>query len=266
MRLAPPPRGEAGFALLIVLWALVLVSLLFMSLAAATRSDAQLTTNLRSAAELEAVADSAIYTTMFALLQPGGRTPPPTVRGPPGVEITIETSSLAGLVNPNTVTPELLFALLVRLGAEPGRAARVSAAIVDWRSPGRSPRPNGAKRSQYQAAGLGYGPPGAPFESLEELGQVLGMTPDLLTVLMPHLTLFSEGEPNADLAGPVVQAALRDAGITSRAGRVAHSIVRITATAQRFDFTRSVRRAVIRIGPSADRRGWRVLAWATWQG
>jgi len=62
---------ESGFALLIVLWTLVPIALLFVMLTAAARSDAQLTANLRSAAELEATADGAIYSALFDLLQRG---------------------------------------------------------------------------------------------------------------------------------------------------------------------------------------------------
>lgn len=255
-----PP--DAGFALLLVLWALVLVSLLFSMLAAASRSDARLTANLRGAAELEAVADGAIHTAIFDLLRSGDA----TRTSQAGAGVTVEVVSLSGLVNPNVASPELLRALLTRLGADPRRADRVAAAIVDWRTPGRSPGLNGAKAPQYRAAGLSYGPPGAPFETLGELRDVLGMTPDLLAALTPHLTLHWDGDPDPRLAGPVVVAALRDLGIAGAAGRSNARAVQITATAHHSDGTRATRRAVIRVGSSPNRRGWRVLAWDTWSG
>ena len=262
----PPRQGcplgaDAGFALLLVLWALVPVSLLFLMLSGASRSDARLAANLRGAAELEAVADGAIHTAIFELLQPGGAAPDaPTAPG-----VVVEVASLSGLVNPNVVSPELLRALMVRLGADPGRAGRVASAVADWRTPGRLPRPDGAKAPQYRAAGLGYGPPGASFETLSELRDVLGMTDDLLAALMPHLTLHWDGEPDPGLAGPVVAAALRDLGIAGGVGHPNARAVRITATAQRPNGARAIRRAVVRLGPTG-RRGWRVLAWDAGQG
>ncbi len=257
-----PGPTDAGFALLVVLWTLVLVAMLFAVLAGASRSDAQLTANLRSAAELEAVADGAIHTALFDLLQRGGtaREVPPTVGRLSGAEVGTEVVDQSGLLNPNTASPDLLAALMLRLGADPGQAGRIAAAVADWRAPGRRSARRGMKAAQYQAAGLSYGPPGAPFETLGELGDVFGMTPALLAALAPHLTLYSDGDPDPAAADPVVRAALRDAGYGGRADRTAPRTVRITAAARRGD-ARAVRSAVVRIGASSNGRGWRILAW-----
>jgi len=257
-----PGPTDAGFALLVVLWTLVLVAMLFAVLAGASRSDAQLTANLRSAAELEAVADGAIHTALFDLLQRGGtaREVPPTVGRLSGAEVGTEVVDQSGLLNPNTASPDLLAALMLRLGADPGQAGRIAAAVADWRAPGRRSARRGMKAAQYQAAGLSYGPPGAPFETLGELGDVFGMTPALLAALAPHLTLYSDGDPDPAAADPVVRAALRDASYGGRADRTAPRTVRITAAARRGD-ARAVRSAVVRIGASSNGRGWRILAW-----
>ncbi len=266
MRPPGPPRGgaDSGFALLIVLWTLVLVALLFAMLVGASRSDAQLTANLRSAAELEAIADGAIHTALFDLLRRGGtaRDFTPAVGQLSGAEVGTEVVDQSGLLNPNTAPPDLLAALMLRLGADPGQAGRIAAAVAEWRAPGRRSGRRGLKAAQYQAAGLRYGPPGAPFETLGELGDVLGMTPALLLALAPHLTLYSDGDPDPAAADPVVRAALRDAGYGGRADRAALQTVRITAIAQRGG-ARAVRSAVIRIGASSNGRGWRILAWET---
>lgn len=266
MRRPGPKRraADAGFALLIVLWTLVLVALLFAMLTASSRSDAQLTANLRSAAELEAVADGAIHTAVFDLLQRGGaaRASMPTVGRLFGADVGVQVVDQSGLVNPNVVSPALFGALLLRLGADAGQASRIAAAVADWRAPGRRSARRDAKAVQYQAAGLHYGPPGAPFETLGELGDVFGMTPALLAALAPHLTLYSDGDPDPALADPVVRAALRDAGYGERADRAALQTVRITATAQRGG-ARAVRSAVIRTGAGLSGRGWRVLVWDT---
>ncbi len=258
---------ESGFALLIVLWTLVPVALLFVMLAAAARSDAQLTANLRSAAEIEAVADGAIYTAVFDMLQRGGAAPGslPAVGRLSGAEVGVQVVDQSGLVNPNIASPDLLGALLLRLGADPAQAYRIAGAVADWRAPGRRSARRGVKAAQYQAAGLSYGPPGAPFETLGELGDVLGMTPALLAALAPHLTLYSDSDPDPALADPVVRAALRDLGFGERGDQATSQTVRITAVAQRSAGVRAIRSAVVRIGPSPNGRGWRVLAWDTLQ-
>lgn len=258
------PRRDQGFALLIVLWSLVLVSLLFIGLASSTRSGVQLTSNLRAAAELEAVADGAIHTEIFALMKPGGAAGPPAADGDPGTEVSVQVTGLSGMLNPNTAPPELMRALLLRVGADPREAGQVAAAIADWRTVGRTPRPGGAKRAQYEAAGLAYGPPGTPFETLDELRLVLGMTSSLLASVRPYLTLFGDGPPDAGAAAPAVRSALRDVGFATQAGRAPHDVVRITAVARRSGGAQAARRAVIRIGPSGNGRDWRVLAWDSW--
>ncbi len=258
-------KPDSGFALLIVLWTLVPISLLFVMLAASARSDAQLTANLRAAAEIEAVADGAINTAIFDLLQHGGAVQgsPPSVGRLSGADIGIQVVDQSGLVNPNIASPELLGGLLLCLGADPGQASRIAAAVDEWRAPGRRTARRDAKAAQYRAAGLSYGPPGAPFETLGELGDVLGMTPALLAALAPHLTLYSDSDPDPGLADPVVRAVLRDLGLGERAEQAASQTVRITATAQRPAGARAVRSAVVRLGPSPNGRGWRVLAWGT---
>ncbi len=263
----PRYASESGFALLIVLWTLVPVALLFVMLAATARSDAQLTANLRSAAEIEAVADGAIYTAVFDMLQRGGAAPGslPAVSRLSGAEASVQVVDQSGLVNPNIASPDLLGALLLRLGADPAQAYRIAGAVADWRAPGRRSARRGVKAAQYQAAGLSYGPPGAPFETLGELGDVLGMTPALLAALAPHLTLYSDSDPDPALADPVVRAALRDLGFGERGDQATSQTVRITAVAQRSAGVRAIRSAVVRIGPSPNGRGWRVLAWDTLQ-
>lgn len=61
---------DRGFALLIVLWAVVLLALLATRLMAAGRTELQLSANLRGAAEAEAAADGAVQEAMFHLLNP----------------------------------------------------------------------------------------------------------------------------------------------------------------------------------------------------
>jgi general secretion pathway protein K len=111
-------------------------------------------------------------------------------------------------VNPNFAPVELLQAVMVEVGASASVAARLAAAISDWRTQGEQPLPLGAKAPQYAAAGRDYAPPSASFESLDELGAVLGMTPDLLARLKPHLTLYSDADPDGSTTDPVVAAAL----------------------------------------------------------
>lgn len=256
------PGCQRGFALLIVLWLLVPLSVLFLMLSGTARSDSQLAFNLRDAAKLDAAADAGIATAIFALLDPRAGTGPLRLTLP-GASVAVRVTGLSGLVNPNIAPPDLLRALLERLGAAPVRADRLASAIVDWRTPGQRARPNGAKAPDYRAAGLDYGPPGAPFESLDELRLVLGMTPATLAALLPSLTLYADRAPEPALAPPLIQAALADLGVSARGTAGRGDVFQISAEAAGPGGARVVRRATIKLGPSRGGRGWRVLSWET---
>jgi general secretion pathway protein K len=212
-------RSDRGFALLIVLWTLALLALLGTQLVASGRGDAQLARNLLNAAELRGAADGAVQQAIFNMLLPPAQrwTDDGAVHvvrlGPAVVTLRIEDED--GKVNPNIASDSLMQALLIQVGADPFTAASVAAAIADWRSGTTQPRPLGAKAPQYAAAGRDYAPPGTDFRSIDEVGDVLGMTPDLLMRLRPHMTVYSDRDPDSTTRDPVVAAAL---GVPAQVG------------------------------------------------
>jgi len=78
-----------------------------------------------------------------------------------------------GRVNLNTAAPEVLVAL-------PGMDEALAAAIVDWRDADEDVTPQGAETTDYLGLGTPYRPRNAPFETVEELLLVRGVTPALL--------------------------------------------------------------------------------------
>jgi general secretion pathway protein K len=264
------PAVQRGFALLIVLWTMVLLALLVTQLTAAGRVETRIAANLRSGAAAEAAADGAAYEALFRLLDGSPRHwnmdgAVHRIRIPNGV-VAVQIQNEAGKVNPNAASAALLAALLRNLGADPERAAAVAAAITNWRTSDLQPQLLVAGAAQYRAAGREYGPPGAPFQSLDELGLVLGMTPELLAGLVPHLSIYQQGSPAVAAADPVVLQAIAetggvdddtlDAGDTSAA-----PVVSITADARAADGAAFIRHTVIRIQPAADGRPYQILAW-----
>ena len=93
--------------------------------------------------------------------------------------------------------------------AELREAQALSDAIQDWIDPDDTTRPNGAEIAQYKAAGLSYGPKNAPFDTVSELQQVLGMTYDLYEKIEPGITIYSgRSSPTAAFANPIALQAL----------------------------------------------------------
>jgi general secretion pathway protein K len=216
---------QRGFALLIVLWTVGFLALLGTQIVAAGRSDTRLADNLRQEAVLQAAADGAVADVMFAIMaardaafQPDGMVRELRV-GQTAVLVRVQNE--ADRINLNTASGALLRALVIEVGGAPALAERLASAILDWRTAGANARPGGAKAADYQAAGRRYGPPEAPFQSVEELADVLGMTPDLFARMQPHLTVLTDADPDMSTRDPVVARALADAaGVADVAGEI----------------------------------------------
>lgn len=230
---------QRGFALLIVLWTVGFLALLGTQIVAAGRSDTQLAGNLKQEAVLQAAADGAVANVMFLMLaardpqfQADGAVRKLRVGQTP---VLVQVENENDRVNLNTASAPLLRALILQLGGTPAMADRLAATILDWRTSGTSPRRGGAKAPDYRAAGLAYGPPGLPFQSVGELADVLGMTPDLFDRIAPHLTVLTDGDPDMSTRDPVVARALTDAaGVADDTGgsqQSADLVLRITVTA-----------------------------------
>ena len=258
-------RREGGFALLIVLWSLVLITLLVTQVVSAGRSEAQLAGNLRRAAVLRAETDEAVNVAIFHLLDPAsawaadGADHRITL---PDAAVALRIDDEFGKLNPNTSSPTVLAGLLRAVGEGADRADELAANIAQWRSPTAENAADGPKAQRYRASGRDYAPPNANFQSIGELGFVLGVTPELLTRLAPHLTLYTDADPDARRADPVVAQALALAGIPVPTGALPPArVVTITAAAAGREGGRFVRRAVVSLGPDRAGRNFRIVTW-----
>lgn len=117
-----------------------------------------------------------------------------------GAEIEVRITDENGKVDLNHAQMLLLTALLRAVGVEQMEAGRLAGAIVDWRDPDSLTQPSGgAEDTDYAAAGRSYGAKDAQLESIAELEQVLGFTPELYARIQPLVTVFS-GRPQPDTA------------------------------------------------------------------
>ena len=187
---------------------------------------------------LEAAADGAVANVISRCRPRGIRLParrnrPGRTDRPNRVLVRVENES--DRINLNTASIGLLRAFIIAVGGTPSQANQLSAAILDWRTSGTVARQGGAKAVGYRAAGRAYGPPEAPFQSVDELADVLGMTPDLFERLEPHLTVLTDGDPDMSTRDVIVARALTDAagvaGDTGAAAQTADALLRISVTA-----------------------------------
>lgn len=209
---------ERGFALLIVLWSLVLIGLLIAQLTASGRSAVRLAANLRAGAAASAQADGAIYEAIYHSLSQGGDhwAADDALHALAGVSVQVE--SLAGKVNPNLASTPLLAGLMQACGAQPDAAKQLADAIIVWRSEAPTKQAATALREVYQRAGMTYAPPAQPFADISELGDVLGISPLLLACALPEMSLYQSGDPAPAQADAIVKRALTLSGQGSVAG------------------------------------------------
>ena len=208
---ARPPRG---FALLVVLWTVALLALLGAHITGTARQAASLSLLLHGAARAEALADGLVAEAIFRLLDPSSQGWKADGVPPRGAARQRGPARWWCWTMPGGSTP---------------RWRRRSCwlrccATTGWSRGGRSgwPRPSwtgaasatsrcraGRSWRRYRAAGLSYGPPHEAFRSPEELGLVLGMTPDVLAGWQPHLSVWTRGRVRLERADPVVAQAVR---------------------------------------------------------
>ena len=271
---------SSGFALIMVLWFLVLIAAIATYLMANARSGTAIARNIRAAATAEALADGAIAQTVFNQMAKttAGRWKldgEPHLVSLPGGEATIRLYDENQKVNPNHASDALMAALFETAGVERGLSRRLGASIADWVGSETEPRPLGAEMQQYIDAGRSYGPPNAPVETIDELQLVLGITPNILALVRPYLTIHTESaEPDGRNASLVVRRALAlaarasiDADAEGERMRVSMAVdvgnedlVRVVVTARASNGGVFVRDVILELDSDSS-KGYVVLDW-----
>ncbi|HEY0503559.1 MAG TPA: type II secretion system minor pseudopilin GspK [Lysobacter sp.] len=191
------PSRQHGTALILVLWLIVLLTALVGGFALAARTE-----NLQARVLVRGlVASGAARAGLEYAVARIAQTDPRLQWRPDGrayrwryadADVEVKVIDENGKLDLNQADPVLLAALLQGAGAEASQAARLAAAIVDWRDSDPLTQPaGGAEDADYAAANLPYGAKDAEFESVAELQQVLGMTPALYARIAPHVTVYS---------------------------------------------------------------------------
>lgn len=195
-----------GVALIAVLWLLALLTLLATSAVALSTSHRRAVQRLTQSVELDARADSAIRVTLLRIMAPST----PNERVPAGVlqrvdvpggavDVTVERD--LGLIDINTASPSLIFAVFAASGVAEEQAHSLADRIEDWKDTDDTTRERGAERREYAAAGLRYTPRNGPFESVQEVRQVLGAA-DIDESLIGAFTVYSHADAPLEIAAP----------------------------------------------------------------
>ena len=191
---------ERGVALVIVLWAVMLLTVIAGNFVFAMRTETLVARNAVSGAQAEATANGAVHRALYETFKSAANAGTWKADGRErqweqnGAKIRVVMMDESGKIDINTSWDEFLGGLLLSVGVDAEKSARLLDAILDWRDTDALTRPNGAESEAYQAAGLPYEPANAPFDAVEQLQQVLGMSHDIYLRLAPLITIHS-GQP-----------------------------------------------------------------------
>ena len=109
---------------------------------------------------------------------------------------------------------------MTALGMDRVAAAAVAASIAEWRQASAVAGGADAVTARYVAARREYAPPGTPFTNLRRARS--GIWHDAWHVparLRPHLTIFTDDDPDMAPRDPIVAGKLPGVGGTRRHGR-----------------------------------------------
>ncbi len=202
MILPRPCHGQGsaasrGVALVLVLWFLALIAVLAAGFAFVSRTETLLARNYVAAVQARMLAEAGVERATYELLKPDSDARRWKFDGRPqvwefeGVPVHIVIRDESARLDLNKAPEVLILGLLKQLGLRDGEAARLADAIADWRDPDDYKRASGAEMRDYESAGLKHKPANGPFETLDELRLVMGMTPELFQRLRGQFTVYS---------------------------------------------------------------------------
>ncbi len=208
----PSIRDKRGFILLISLLIILLLTFLILEMDFQTRVDLRAAGHFFDETQAFYLAKSAIPAGQMLLKNDQANSnvydhaselwAVPIVDHPLGAGLlTAQMHDEAGKFNLNRLlTPPSpkrvrhLTALLVRLDVPTSEAGALVAAIIDWTDPDDVETSNGAETGVYRQRTPPYAAKNAPFDTLDELRMVDGMTDALYKKLSPFLTVHGDAQ------------------------------------------------------------------------
>ena len=211
---------QQGIALVLVLWVALLMSVIAGSFALSARTESIQSRILFNKAQARFMAEAGLNRAVFEL-----RNPDPETRwsadGRPyemeldGVKIEIKMTDESGKIDLNQANEELLIGLFASVGVDLDEAIGLADKVMDWKDADEEVRLAGAEDGDYFAADYKHGAKDAPFDTVPELIQVMGITYEMYRKIEPALTVYS-GRRNINLAFAPREVLMAIDGITAQ--------------------------------------------------
>jgi general secretion pathway protein K len=185
-------RDEA-FVLVAVIWIAGILAVFATSFAIMVRSHTLAGMNAVHNARAETIADGLVQYSALKLassvpMDVGGREW--LCRWSDNAIARVIIQDQGGLIDINTASPLLLEALLRGLGQSAQSAAKILAALQDFRDPDSLGQDGSAELAAY--AGYSFGPKNEPFSIIAEIDQIPEIDDALFQKLLPLITVSSQ--------------------------------------------------------------------------
>ncbi|HEY7550096.1 MAG TPA: type II secretion system protein GspK [Hyphomicrobiaceae bacterium] len=185
-----------------VVSAVILLSAIAVSFLTASTASYRVSRNALQAAQSEAAVDAAIARAVLGLLDPRRErrwrvdgTPQDYVFGEVRMRIAVQDE--LGRIDLNHGDRSVVLGLFQSVGLGLDAAGALADKVLAWRGGGPGRAPGGAGAPDGRSSGFAYVPRNGPFQSVDELRLVTGMTPELYRRVEPALTVYS-GRPFLD--------------------------------------------------------------------
>jgi general secretion pathway protein K len=203
----PAPARDRGFALLLVLWVVAILSVVAAGFAAGTRSESRLARNLLAAAEARTLAEAGVARAGAALLESDPRRQwrangEPHELALAGGIARVRIHDEAGKIDLNLAPPEVLSGLCQELRIDGAICAALLDGVGEKRraaTPAAGGSPPGVSRFNLNSAQpFGVGTQSlnqlqnAAFSAVDELGTLPGVDAATLERLRPFVTVYSQ--------------------------------------------------------------------------
>ena len=206
------PSSRRGSAILLVLWSLLLLGMAVFGVVEMVELSVEQTSYEQRALDARCLALSGLSLGLNPQLLKDD--PLLTQKSSTDQQFAVTLESAGARLNLNYVLlsnhREILENLFTQWGLPIDEADHVADCLYDWVTPGDLRSLNGAKAADYEKANLPQRPTYQPFDSLDEVKQVMGM--DLVEKVKPDweksLTVWSQGPLDVKEAPPELIAAV----------------------------------------------------------
>lgn len=219
-------RARRGFALIAVLWVIAVLAVLAVEVQVGARFGRDAAYNLRGVTRARWAARAGLARAMEVLdrrvaanvagidLAANGESVLPAFQlDLDGTMVHVVILDARARIHLNRAGEVELHRFLAAIGLPTAAADSLADALLDWRDGDGARRPRGAELEEYRAARSPSRPKDAPFDAVEELRSVRGLTADRLRLVTRFATVTGDGRVNVNSASIPVLRSLPGVGL-----------------------------------------------------